>query len=195
MVLSATHGKGSVQTLLDIGEEIGRNLGALKITTQQFYRPTGESTQNRGVMADVELPSFTAHMDVAESDLDYSLPFDRVAPVPFKRYEQVSADIIRRLNELSLGRVSEDGEFTKLARRIQKYLERKDRTHVTLNESKFLAERAEIKSDEKEVEDAVDEPRTREPSIKRDFYLDEAIEIALDYFRLLKGPKVAARVQ
>ena len=47
------------------------SMGALKITMQQFYRPNGESTQKRGVLADIELPSLTSHLDVGEADLDY----------------------------------------------------------------------------------------------------------------------------
>ena len=62
-------------------------MGALKITVQQFYRPDGDSTQQRGVLADIELPSITTHLaDVAESDLDYSLPFDHIAPAGFQRF-------------------------------------------------------------------------------------------------------------
>ena len=50
----STHGKGTVQSLLDLGPRLFRipnppNLGALKITMQQFYRPNGDSTQKRGV--------------------------------------------------------------------------------------------------------------------------------------------------
>ena len=74
---STTHGKGTVQTLLDIGQVVYNNrnapneFGALKITIQQFYRPNGDSTQLRGVLADIVLPSVTDKMDVSESDLDY----------------------------------------------------------------------------------------------------------------------------
>src|SRR5207244_9150890 len=53
------------------------NMGALKLTIQQFYRPGGDSTQKRGVVSDVELPSLTTQLDVAEADLDYALELDR----------------------------------------------------------------------------------------------------------------------
>ncbi len=74
---STTHGKGTVQTVLDIGQVVYNNrnvpndFGALKITIQQFYRPNGDSTQLRGVLSDIVLPSVTDKMDVSESDLDY----------------------------------------------------------------------------------------------------------------------------
>src|SRR5690606_34912583 len=72
----STHGKGTVQSLLDLGDQLFKipnppNLGALKITMQQFYRPNGDSTQKRGVLADVVLPSLTNHMEgISEADLD-----------------------------------------------------------------------------------------------------------------------------
>ena len=52
-----THGKGTVQSLMDLGEQLFRNpfsskLGALKVTMQQFYRPNGDSTQKRGVLSE-----------------------------------------------------------------------------------------------------------------------------------------------
>ena len=68
-----SHGKGTVQQLIDVSSAVFsavRNappLGALKITIQQFYRPNGDSTQNRGVVSDIELPSMTTHLDVGES--------------------------------------------------------------------------------------------------------------------------------
>ena len=68
---NSTHGKGTVQSLLDLGQKIFRGLanappmGALKITMQQFYRPDGDSTQNRGVLADVELPSLTSQSETS----------------------------------------------------------------------------------------------------------------------------------
>ena len=72
----ATHGKGTVQTLLNVAEQLFTSrdrdkMGALKITMQQFYRPAGESTQKRGVLADIVLPSLSSNMDVGESDLDF----------------------------------------------------------------------------------------------------------------------------
>jgi carboxyl-terminal processing protease len=71
---TTTHGKGTVQSLLDLNQIVAniRNppntYGALKITMQQFYRPSGESTQLRGVLADLVLPSLSDKMDVGESD-------------------------------------------------------------------------------------------------------------------------------
>ena len=97
----STHGKGTVQSLLNLGERLfpvpnAPKMGELKITMQQFYRPGGDSTQRRGVVSDVELPSISTHLkDVSEADLDYSLPFDKVPPQPFKKFDRVNPTLGR----------------------------------------------------------------------------------------------------
>ncbi len=96
---ATTHGKGTVQSLLDLGNQLFEipnppNLGALKITMQQFYRPSGESTQKRGVVADIAMPSLTTHMDVSEGDLDYPIEFDRVDPARFQGDNFVNPNLL-----------------------------------------------------------------------------------------------------
>ena len=86
----ATHGKGTVQKMLDVGERMFRipnppNLGALKITMQQFYRPSGESTQKRGVVPDIVLPSLSNLIGTGEADLDYASGVRSRACGPIRR--------------------------------------------------------------------------------------------------------------
>src|SRR5207253_8228020 len=63
---SATHGKGTVQAVIDLSEQVprpmGAKLGALRLTLQQFYRVNGDSTQNRGVASDIVLPSVSEYL-------------------------------------------------------------------------------------------------------------------------------------
>ena len=92
---SSTHGKGTVQTMVDLGPQLFRisqpaGPGSLKLTVQQFYRPSGDSTQQRGVLADITLPSITDHMDVAEGDLDYPVAFDKVPGRAVQQVRQAS---------------------------------------------------------------------------------------------------------
>ncbi len=187
----ATHGKGTVQSLMDIGQQYTRfplnapNLGALKITMQQFYRPSGDSTQNRGVLADIELPSLTTHLDVGEADLDYPIAFDRVAPLEFQKYDYVDEAIRDRLRYLSSQRCKQSEGFQEELEDIDRYLARKKQKSVTLNEAKFLAEMKESSADEKEKEtiEGLNEPS--DATIERDYYLDEALAITLDYLQLM----------
>ena len=67
----STFGKGTVQTLIDLSQYIPRSYdkspGALKLTIQKFYRVSGGSTQNKGVIPDVQLPSIEDYMDISSS--------------------------------------------------------------------------------------------------------------------------------
>ena len=192
----ATHGKGTVQQLLDLGHQIFRipnapELGALKITIQQFYRPSGDSTQNRGVLADIELPSLTTHLDVSESDLDYALAFDRVEEAPHENFGMVDANMVNILKTRSMQRRDLSEDFQKVAKNIQRYLAQKERKAVSLNEETFLAERAELNADkeeEKQLEELNDPNR---PVVKRDYYFKETAAIARDYVDLLGKSRVA----
>jgi carboxyl-terminal processing protease len=192
----ATHGKGTVQQLFDLGQALFRiravpNMGALKLTIQQFYRPGGDSTQNRGVVSDIELPSLTTHWDVGESDLDYALAFNRVESLPHDMYHMVDAKMIEGLRQRSRQRISQSEYFGQANRQIDRYNELKDRKTVTLNKEKFLAERKEL-DEEKQQEDLFDSMTdpTR-PVYKMDGYGEEALDISVDYLDLLGGNSVA----
>jgi len=192
----ASHGKGTVQSLLDLGQQLFRlpnspSLGALKITMQQFYRPDGASTQKRGVLADVELPSLTSHLDIGEADLDYPIEFDKVPPLGFQRFDDVTPDIKERLRALSRQRVNSSEDFAKVLRNIARYNEQKARKSVTLNEEKFMKERAELNADketEKVLEKQLDLDNGR---IERDFYLDEVLALTVDYMNLRQQDAIA----
>jgi carboxyl-terminal processing protease len=192
----ATHGKGTVQSMLDLGEQlfhIRRNapeMGALKITMQQFYRPNGDSTQKRGVLADVELPSLTTHLDVGEVDLDHALAFDKIAPMDYKRVDDVTPSICEQLRKLSQERVQKSEKFQKVVRDIERYKEKKSKKYITVNEKKFLKERAELNPD-KEEEAALEKNSDfgNSDGIVRDFYLDEALAITVDFVQLQKSAK------
>ncbi len=183
----ATHGKGTVQSLMDLGQQLFRipnapAMGALKVTMQQFFRPSGDSTQKRGVVSDVEIPSLTTHLDISESDLDFPVAFDRIEPLNFKRFGYVDPAVREPLKRRSAERVAQSEEFNKVLRNITRYQEQKARKYVTLNKEKFLAERAELNAErerQKQLEEMNDANGSSE--IKRDYYLDEALAITVDF--------------
>ncbi|MCA9099981.1 MAG: carboxy terminal-processing peptidase [Pirellulales bacterium] len=186
----STHGKGTVQSLLDLSDKLfrqGPELGALKITQQQFYRPNGSSTQREGVKADVILPSRTAHYEgISESDLDYALQWDHVDAASFPKLKMVDRAAIDQLSMLSKQRVEQSSDFQHEQEWIKQYEDRKNRKTVSLNEEKFLADRAEINA-QKDQEDALEEIANGDSSdIKRDYYLDEALAITVDYLKLFR---------
>lgn len=185
---ATTHGKGTVQTLIDIGNVLlqansSLKLGALKVTMQQFYRPLGDSTQNRGVESDIEIPAITTYMDIGEADLDYAMPFDKIAPRQIQPTSQVNEAIVAQLREKSQQRIAQSEDFQKLIKKIDFYRQQKDRKGVTLNAKRFLAERADML--EEEEENLENQELQGANEIKRDFYLDEVINITLDYVSVL----------
>ncbi len=195
---TSTHGKGTVQSLLDLGRQLFRGLpnapelGALKITMQQFYRPSGDSTQNRGVLADIALPSLTSQLDVGESSLDHALAFDKVEESPFKPVDLVDELMVKELRNRSEGRRKQSEDFGKELKKIASYNQQKSRKRVFLNEEKFLADRADLnaeKEEEKNFEELNDPNR---PVFKQDFYNDETLNITIDYLNLLKSQPVEA---
>jgi carboxyl-terminal processing protease len=194
----ATHGKGTVQSLQEIKvfrQLPGPSLGAIKITMQQFYRPSGDSTQNEGVGSDVELPSITTHLEVGESDLDYALAFDRVPRAAHASSEKVSDELVSMLRSRSEGRVGADEEFRKVGREIERYKSRKNQKTISLVEddfTKFWNDSKAADDEEKKLEESADPKR---PVVKRDFYFNEAMRVTLDYLQALdKGVASLARL-
>jgi carboxyl-terminal processing protease len=196
---SSTHGKGTVQTMMDLGPQLFRiqnppDLGSLKLTVQQFYRPSGDSTQQRGVLSDIVLPSLTDHYDVSESDLDYPIAFDKVPGLNFRKYDSaygVNPTAISKIKEQSSQRIDMSSDFAKLKKNIVRYEEQKAKKEVPLNEKKFTARREEFDA-EKEEEKTFDEHAQGTTEVfKRDFYGNEVLAITLDYLRELGKEKVA----
>ena len=144
-----THGKGTVQTLIDMNENIPLlhlrkydDLGALKVTIQKFYRVTGGSTQYKGVVPDIILPSLFQHLKSGEKYLDNSLPWDQVDPVPFTRYTKNHYDLEGVIAK-STKRVQEDDGLQVIADEAKKATERSEQTAVSLKLSDMKAKRDE----------------------------------------------------
>ena len=190
----STHGKGTVQSLLDLSKEVytgpgSKNLGALKLTMQQFYRPNGDSTQRRGVRSDLVLPSLTTHMDIGEGDLDFALPFNRIASTKFKVLSLVDQGLVEKLKTASSERIGSDGEFGKLNKEIAAFREQKDRKTVSLNEQTFFDRRKELDAAQKEEEALREAEKSKKEVVKRDYYLEEVLRITTDYVAALAERK------
>lgn len=194
---ATTHGKGTVQSLLDLGSELFRipnppNLGALKITMQQFYRPNGDSTQKRGVLPDVVLPSLTNQLGMGEADLDFALDFDRIQPAQFRRLNLVDKNLVTRLRTRSQARIAASDEFTKELARIERYKRYRDEKRIPLNEVKFMARReAEQDAEEEEEKQLENEVHGTKEVFADDFYNREVLAIALDYHNELRKDGLA----
>ncbi|PHQ28177.1 carboxy terminal-processing peptidase [Leeuwenhoekiella nanhaiensis] len=86
-----TYGKGTVQNVYDLNRWLRQNdlgdMGALKITTQKFYRINGGSTQLEGVKSDVVVPDRYSYIDIGEKDLENPLPWDKIDAADYKVWD------------------------------------------------------------------------------------------------------------
>lgn len=194
---TTTHGKGTVQNLLDVSPRQPFRLvqpndrGKLKLTIQQFYRVKGDSTQNRGVRSDIVLPSLIDHWDLGESFLDHALPFDKIRSASFAETKYVNPQVIAAVQQHSESRIGKDDDFQRVERSVARYLERKSKTRFSLNADTVREERAqdEKASKEDKVDDEEKEADKDEeaPIFPENYYNDEALNIALDYVAALQG--------
>jgi carboxyl-terminal processing protease len=137
-----TFGKGTVQNLVDLNRFISNstygNLGALKLTTDKFYRINGGSTQLEGVKSDVIAPDRYSYVEVGEKDEDNPLSWDQIAPANFSawngylNYEEVI--------EESQKRVDENPIFQLIDQDAQWVRERQEDFLVSLNYDMYASE-------------------------------------------------------
>jgi carboxyl-terminal processing protease len=148
----STFGKGTVQTIVPLGPVmdhagLGHDFdpGALKVTVSKFYRPSGASTELRGVAADIVIPSPSGVLPVGESKLDDPLPWDTVHAAPYKPSGDVGT-YLAALRDASARRVAADPAFDVLSKEIARLKSRLDDGFVSLNESDRRREQAEDKA-------------------------------------------------
>jgi carboxyl-terminal processing protease len=192
-----THGKGTVQNLMEVAPNQMFRLfntpdrGKLKLTIQQFYRVNGDSTQNYGVRSDIVLPSIIDHADMGESFLDHALPFHTIPAARFALNSLVNPDVVSVLQQKSQQRVGGSEDFQKLQKVIDRYVERKNRESVTLNEESLRKERELDDIADKELENseeaALDAPSNakKKEVFGKSPYNDEVLNITLDYVQAL----------
>lgn len=163
-----THGKGTVQTIFELARS-GRfppsvNPGAVKITIRKYYRANGESTQLRGVVPDLVLPSVNNLLEVGEASLDYPLPWDHIPTAEFQPLNRIRPhldELVRR----SETRQAADPDFAYVREDMAEYERHQADKSVSLNEAerrqdKEEAEaRKEVRKKEREAREPVGETR------------------------------------
>jgi carboxyl-terminal processing protease len=191
-----THGKGTVQSLLDLDRLVNLRgmdkympLGAVKVTIQKFYRITGESTQERGVSSDIVLPSRLDGLESGESYLDNALPWDRISSADYTKW----SDNIDNLPEIladNQARVAQKDVFREIAEDAEIACERRDETLVSLKLSDLLVDWEEMRVlNKKEQEhgdmamaelEGSDESGSLKEDVKKDPYVEEGVTLLLD---------------
>jgi carboxyl-terminal processing protease len=189
---SSTHGKGTVQIVLDLAEQLqapdSAKLGALKLTIQQFYRVNGDSTQNRGVAADVVIPSLTDALATGEKDLDHPLDFDHVPAIEHDELNMVAPEIKQDLQKRSTERVKKSADFAKLNKEIATLKARKERKAVPLDEQELKTDydKESVDKEEKGGDDFQGpESKLESTTYKfpRNFTNNEILKVMEDYLK------------
>lgn len=145
---TSTFGKGTVQSIMSLapimreeGLAYTFDPGALKVTIRKFYRPSGASTQLRGVASDIVIPSMTDVSQISEAAQKNPLPWDVIPPARFKPNDHVHAHL-KTLRERSGQRVASEPGFEYLRENLSKVRDKlKDKT-VSLNEEQRRKELA-----------------------------------------------------
>lgn len=187
---SHTFGKGTVQNLNDVSDK----LGAVKVTISKFYRPSGSSTQLRGVESDVVFPDLMDELEMGEKFYDYALPWEKIKDADFKTMGLV-APFVKKLKESSAARVATDPGFKLIAEDIKTYKDGElERSRISLKEKSAKEKAAEKEKIEKRTAGkkkgkagAAAEDDESELAIVDDYLLQEALRVTADFATLKVG--------
>jgi carboxyl-terminal processing protease len=178
-------GKGTVQTVLDLGRLMSpfslgtADAGALKLTIQKFYRVRGGSTQLKGVESDIVLPSLTDNSEIGEGSLKNRLAYDEVAPVKIVDSMAATPLFLDDLRARSAQRLVADPEFRYTIEDMSRVREKIKENVMSLNEK---TRRQELADDKKRKELREKERQSRGPALDV-----QAFELTLDD---LSAPKL-----
>ena len=202
-----SYGKGTVQNVIDLNQFVRGStygdLGALKTTTQKFYRINGGSTQLEGVKSDIAIPDKYSYLKMGERDIDNAMPWDKIDPADFKTWDkQNNFDLAIAESKTRI----RNNEQMKLIDENAKWLDARNKENVySLNIDKFKAEQKSLEEKNKKYKSIVDyknafdfkslpyevesmnndavlkEKRDRwHESLSKDIYIEEAIHILND---------------
>jgi len=145
VVGESTYGKGTVQTVLDLNRFLNEKekVGELKITFQKFYRVTGSSTQHKGVIPDIGLPSAYDAEQYGESASPNALPWDVINPTNYQKSSQVSKSTVEALSTAYLDRTKFDKSLKKYISETEELKKNLSQTQISLNEVKRKTEMQE----------------------------------------------------
>jgi len=202
-----SYGKGTVQNVIDLNQFVRGStygdLGALKTTTQKFYRINGGSTQLEGVKSDIAIPDRYSYLKMGEKDMDNAMPWDKIDPADYQVWnKQNNFDLAISKSKTRM----QANPQMKLIDENAKWLDDRNKENVySLNIDKFKAEQKSLEEKNKKYKSIADyknifefkslpyeleamskdsilkEKRDRwHESLSKDIYIEEAIHILND---------------
>lgn len=202
-----TYGKGTVQNIVDLNRMVRNNtsgdMGALKLTTQKFYRINGGSTQLEGVKSDVIVPDIYSYIDIGERDQENPLPWDKISPVGFSQWNSyfdydltIKKSKERMSNNEQLKLIDENAQWIKKIRdenthplSYDKFKERLERSEkeakrfdkISEYQTNLTFESLPYEQRIFEKDTVLKEKRERwHESLSKDVYIEEAINVLND---------------
>ena len=157
-----THGKGTVQVLADLDRMVGGHgpaLGVLKLTIEQFFRVNGASTQWKGVVPDVVLPDPDGYKKTREKQLDNSIPWSSIEPVPHTDWPTHRS--LSKLAAESARRVAKSDVFAHVTAQTKLLLAQRDDTKLPLSRPVWTALRKQREAEIDAVSPKIDKGPSR----------------------------------
>ncbi len=212
-----SYGKGTVQQGIDMGRVIGTadklmlkaaqtagnksggatvganapEFGQINLTMAKFYRVNGSTTQHKGVVPDIELPTVFPKDKYGESSEPRALPWDTIAPSKYSLVANLD-DVKGKLLSMHKERMKTSLGYQNLQQDIAEFAKREAETSITLNEVQLKKER-----DDQEAKVLLRENQRRAakglPPLKKgeakpkddvDFIRDEGLQIMADYIKI-----------
>ena len=148
----STFGKGTVQAVVDIagilpqaGMTTVDNPGSLHLTIQQFYRPSGDSTQLKGVVSDIQIPSATMSLEYGEKYLENPLPFDHIKPAEYSKASRVTP-FLAALRQKHDSRLASNPDLIYLKGEVERQHKLIAEKSISLNETTRLREKQDAEA-------------------------------------------------
>ena len=215
-----TYGKGTVQNMIDLNKIISGNtygdLGAMKLTTDKFYRINGGSTQLEGVKSDVIFPNRYSYIEVGEKDQENPLKWDKITPASYKTF--INEDRVLHIIEKSNKRL-ESNPYVKLIDEQAKLIkQRQENSEYTLNYENLIKQKeiedfesekfkklnqfnntlsfypTQIDSEKISNDSISIKKRERwEETLSKDIYIEEAVNILNDLSKVVVNYKKVAQ--
>jgi carboxyl-terminal processing protease len=213
-----TYGKGTVQNVADLNRWIKSNslgdMGALKLTTQKFYRVSGGSTQLKGVESDVVVPDRYSYINIGERDYENPLPYDKIQEADYKSWqgyngleEVIKASQKRMDTNQQIALIEKQAQWIKMQRDKNEFPLNFDEYKRLMEETDEEADKFEKISDYKnalvfqslpnevkafETDEALKDKRENwHNSLQKDIYVEEAIFVLEDLRQHTKNFKLA----
>ena len=202
-----TYGKGTVQNVIDLNQFVRNSsmgdLGALKTTTQKFYRINGGSTQLKGVSSDVVMPDRYSYIKMGERDIDNAMAWDKIDAALYTTWERqnnfdtaIANSNKRMTNNKQFQLIDENAkwlfersEVNTYSLQLKKFKEEQETLEATTKKFKLIVDyKNELKfvslpyeRDAMQTDVTLKEKRERwHESLAKDIYVEEALNVLDD---------------